>query len=421
MSRAEHAEPTKPTKYTSALTAYLCAKSTSKQAGNLGGFPTELPFFIFYFPAVRGEIAMPLHNLETRDEPNPVLELKNLRKTFRTKTNRVEALKDVSISVNAGDIFGIIGLSGAGKSTLVRSVNMLERPDGGDVYVSGHNITALPEKELTVIRQKIGMIFQQFNLLKSRTVYENIAFPLRYQKKSREEIARKVGDMLDIVGLTDKTRDYPSQLSGGQKQRVAVARALVTDPKILLSDEATSALDPQTTDSILSLLKELNARFGLTIVLITHEMDVIKKICNKVAVLDRGEIAEQGALWDVFANPASEITKKMLSGLFKLDNINYILENTDIGKLFQNAENEWGLVAHLIFRGEKANNAYIARLVREFGIDVSILYGSIEIIQLSPLGSLFIAVTGDRGQVGRAFDFLRAEGVGVSILREYSR
>ncbi|MDR3230571.1 MAG: methionine ABC transporter ATP-binding protein [Synergistaceae bacterium] len=332
------------------------------------------------------------------------------------KTNVVEALKNVSISVDAGDIFGIIGVSGAGKSTLVRSINMLERPDSGEVYVSGNNIAALPERELMKIRQKIGMIFQQFNLLKSKTVYENIAFPLRYLKKSRAEIGRKVGDMLEIVGLTDKAWNYPSQLSGGQKQRVAIARALVTEPDILLSDEATSALDPQTTDSILSLLKELNTRFGLTIVLISHEMDVVKKICNRVAVLDDGEVAEQGVLWDVFSNPVSGITKKMVSGLFRLDNIHYILDNIDVGKIIRG----WGLIVHLLFRGEKANNAYIAYLVKKFDVEISIIYGNIEIIQSSPIGSLFIVATGDRAQVEAALDYLRSEDVRVNILREYS-
>jgi D-methionine transport system ATP-binding protein len=292
---------------------------------------------------------------------------------------------------------------------------MLERPDGGSVRISGNDITALPEKDLMRVRQKIGMIFQQFNLLKARTVYENVAFPLRYLKKSKAEIDRTVGEMLDIVGLTDKTGSYPSQLSGGQKQRVAIARALVTDPKILLSDEATSALDPQTTDSILNLLKELNARFGLTIVLITHEMDVVKKICGKVAVLDGGEVAEQGTVWEVFSNPVSDITKKMLSGLFKLDNIHYILENVNVDKIIRG----WGLVVHLLFRGEKANNAYIAHLVKNFGLEISIIYGGIELIQRSPIGSLFIAVSGDRCRTDAALDFLRSEEVGVRILKEY--
>jgi D-methionine transport system ATP-binding protein len=346
---------------------------------------------------------------------HPIVEMKNLRKVFRTKTGVVEALKDVSIAVEAGDIFGIIGVSGAGKSTLVRSINMLERPDGGSVRVSGSDITALPEKDLMRVRQKIGMIFQQFNLLKARTVYENVAFPLRYLKKSRAEIDRKVNDMLEIVGLTDKARDYPSQLSGGQKQRVAIARALVTDPKILLSDEATSALDPQTTDSILNLLKELNTRFGLTIVLITHEMDVVKKICGKVAVLDGGQVAEQGTVWDVFSNPVADVTKKMLSGLFKLDNIHYILENADVDKIIQG----WGLIVHLLFRGEKANNAYIAYLVKNFGLEISIIYGSIELIQRFPIGSLFIAVSGDRRSTDAALEFLRSEKVGVRVLKEY--
>ncbi|MDR1376714.1 MAG: ATP-binding cassette domain-containing protein [Synergistaceae bacterium] len=349
------------------------------------------------------------------DKSAPIAELKNLSRTFRTKTGAVEALKDVSITVEAGDIFGIIGVSGAGKSTLVRSINMLERPDSGSVYISGNDISALAEKDLLKVRQKIGMIFQQFNLLKSRTVYENVAFPLRYLKKSKTEINRKVSDILEIVGLTDKVRDYPSQLSGGQKQRVAIARALVTDPKILLSDEATSALDPQTTDSILGLLKELNTRLGLTIVLITHEMDVVKKICNKIAVLDDGKVVEQGALWDVFSNPVSQVTQKMLSGLFKLDNVRYILENANVDKIIQG----WGLIVHLLFRGEKANNAYIAHLVRNFDLEVSVIYGNIELIQLSPIGSLFIAVTGPERQAEAALEFLRTEGIGVNILKEY--
>ncbi|MDR2178756.1 MAG: methionine ABC transporter ATP-binding protein [Synergistaceae bacterium] len=347
-------------------------------------------------------------------ESAPVMELKNLYKTFRTKAGTIEALKNISISAETGDILGIIGVSGAGKSTLVRSINMLERPDSGEVYISGNNITALSEKNLMEIRQKIGMIFQHFNLLKSKTVYENIAFPLRYLRKSRSEISRKVGAMLEIVDLTDKAHSYPSQLSGGQKQRVAIARALVTEPAILLSDEATSALDPQTTDSILGLLEKLNGEFGLTVVLITHEMDVVKKICNKVAVLDRGEVAEQGTLWEVFSNPVSDITKKMLSGLFKLDNIHYILKNINVDEIIRG----WGAIVHLLFRGEKANNAYIAHLVRKFGIEVSILYGNIEIIQTFPLGSLFIAISGDREQVGKALDFLRSEDVGVTILKE---
>ncbi|MDR2522694.1 MAG: ATP-binding cassette domain-containing protein [Synergistaceae bacterium] len=347
--------------------------------------------------------------------PEPILELSNLCKTFRTKYNSVEALKGVSLSVNERDIFGIIGLSGAGKSTLVRTINMLERPDSGEVRVSGREITSLAETDLMRVRQKIGMIFQQFNLLKSITVYENIALPLRYLRKSKAEIERKVSDMLEIVGLTDKTGNYPSQLSGGQKQRVAIARALVTDPKILLSDEATSALDPQTTDSILSLLKELNSRFGLTIVLITHEVDVVKKICSKLAVLDKGEIAEQGTLWDVFANPTSGIAKKMLSRLFKLDDIHCALENLKIGKIVQGR----GLLVHLLFKGEKANNAYIAYLVKNFDVCISIIYGNIEVIQTSPIGSLFIAMSGEEERVQAALGYLRSEGIGVGILREW--
>ena len=346
---------------------------------------------------------------------SPMLELKNLHKTFRSKNGVVEVLKGVSLTVEEGDILGIIGLSGAGKSTLVRCVNMLEKPDSGEVRVSGKNITVLPERELMRIRQKIGMIFQQFNLLRSKTVYENVALPLGYLRKSKSEIQRKVSDMLEVVGLTDKKGSYPSQLSGGQMQRVAIARALVTDPAMLLSDEATSALDPQTTDSILALLKELNAKFGLTIVLITHEIEVVKKICNKLAVLDGGMVAEQGSLWDVFSNPASGIAKKMLSGLFKLDDIHHVLDSIDAGKVVHGR----GLIVHLLFRGEKANNAYIAHLVRAFDVDVSILYGNIEVIQASPIGSLFIAMSSERGHVGAALDYLRSEGIGVDILRQW--
>ena len=241
-----------------------------------------------------------------------MIELQHINKTFTAKKAKTVALSDVNLKIEDGEIFGIIGFSGAGKSTLVRCINLLEKPDSGEVIVDGVDFCKLSRKELNEKRRKIGMIFQQFNLLEQRTVAKNVRFPLEVAKVSKEEADEKVKELLKIVGLSDKADVYPSQLSGGQKQRVAIARALATDPNIILCDEATSALDPITTKSVLALLKKLNEKLGVTVVVITHEMSVVEQICNKVAVIDSGKIAEVGSVADIFSNPQTEATEKLL-------------------------------------------------------------------------------------------------------------
>lgn len=343
-----------------------------------------------------------------------MIELQEIKKTYRTTSIEVKALRGVSLKVEPSDIFGIVGNSGAGKSTLIRCINLLERPDSGVVKIGGKDISQYSEKQLMAVRQKIGMIFQHFNLLKSKTVFDNIAFPLRYQQKSKAEIKQKTEELLHIVGLTDKADSYPAQLSGGQKQRVAIARALANDPQILLSDEATSALDPKTTESILELLQKLNRTLGLTIVIITHEMNVVREICNKVAVMEDGRIAEQGGIFDVFSNPQAEVTRHFTSGLFKLDGMYKLLDQIEIRTLI----GETGALLHLVFIGEQANEDIITQTVKRFNVSISVIYGSIEIIQGKPIGSLFVTLKGNPLTNRDVLSFLRKSGVRVSILKE---
>jgi D-methionine transport system ATP-binding protein len=321
----------------------------------------------------------------------------------------VEALKGVSLKVDPSDIFGVVGFSGAGKSTLIRCINLLERPDSGTVMVNGQELSGLAEKDLERHRQKIGMIFQHFNLFRSKTVYNNIALPLEYQKKSDTEIKRKVNELLNMVGLEDKKHTYPSELSGGQKQRVAIARALANDPQILLSDEATSALDPQMTESILELLYELNKKLALTIVVITHEMLVIKEICNKVAVMENGYIVESGELYDIFSNPQTKITRDFTAGFLKLDGLQKLLKQLN----FHNVIGRDGQLYHLIFTGDRANEPFISRIVKSFDVEASIIYGCTEVIQGKPLGSLFVMLRGDDSAVKKSTDYLVSNGVSV--------
>ena len=256
-----------------------------------------------------------------------MIRFENVSKEFDSEGISVAAVKDVSLEINKGEVFGIIGFSGAGKSTLVRCINLLERPTKGKVFINEKEITALSESELKEQRKKIGMIFQQFNLFSNRTVYNNVEFPLKRSKLTRRQKQEKVMRLLKLVDLEDKASAYPSQLSGGQKQRVAIARALANDPEILLSDESTSALDPKTTKSILTLLKKLNRELGITIVVITHEMQVIKDICDRVAVMKDGEVVEYGDVFDIFANPTQDITREFVEGTSNLSRIKELLEN----------------------------------------------------------------------------------------------
>ncbi|MBQ0051700.1 MAG: ATP-binding cassette domain-containing protein, partial [Treponema sp.] len=254
-----------------------------------------------------------------------IIELKNISKTFEQNGKIFNAVEDASVSVERGEIFGIIGFSGAGKSTLVRTINLLGRPTSGSVVVNGKDFLALSPAELRNERKKIGMIFQHFNLMPSRNVFDNVAFPLKKSGLTKTQITEKVRSLLELVEIADKENNFPNQLSGGQKQRVAIARALANDPDILLCDEATSALDPTTTKSILALLKKLNKQLGLTIVIITHQMEVIKSICHKVAVMELGKIVEQGEVFDIFANPQNEVTKRFIRSTSSLTKIEELI------------------------------------------------------------------------------------------------
>lgn len=336
-----------------------------------------------------------------------MIKLKNLEKEFHTDSGSVHALKNVSLDIPSGSIYGIIGYSGAGKSTLIRTINLLEKPDEGNVLINDRDITELSGKELEKLRQKIGMIFQHFNLLKSKTVYENIAFPLRYLKKNSKEIDKRVKELLELVDLKDKIDAYPSQLSGGQKQRVAIARALANNPDILLCDEATSALDPQTTTSILQLLQKLNEELGITIVLITHQMSVIKDICQRVAVMEDGRIVEEGDTYEIFSEPKQTITRKFVNTVFHNDDVEKLLEQDDLINLI----NDGAGVYHLIFHGDNANNAYIAELIRKFQLDISIIYGAIEVIQKKPIGNLYVTISGNDALIKKALIYLHKENV----------
>jgi len=248
-----------------------------------------------------------------------MIRLEKVSKVFYKKRREIHALKSITLDIRKGDVFGIIGYSGSGKSTLVRTINLLERPTSGNIYLSGQNITSLSEKELIPYRRKIGMIFQHFNLLSSRTVFDNVAFPLQLTDMSRTEIDQKVDKLLSLVDLSEKRDEYPAALSGGQKQRVAIARALASDPEILLCDEATSALDPQTTRSILSLLKQINRDMGITIVLITHQMEVVRAVCHQVAVISDGQLIEKNEVNELFNSPQSAITQELLNPTLTID------------------------------------------------------------------------------------------------------
>ena len=245
-----------------------------------------------------------------------MIRVRQLRKVYDGTGNQgVTALENVNLDIGRGDVFGIIGPSGAGKSTLLRCINMLEKPSSGSIYIDDTEITGLTKRDLRAVRRQVGMVFQHFNLLSSRTVYRNIAFPMEISGTPKTEIDKRVQELLDLVGLQDKARAYPSQLSGGQKQRVGIARALANRPKVLLCDEATSALDPRTTRSVLELLKSINKQFGITILMVTHEMQVIKQVCNRVAVIENGRVVEQGSVQDLFTRPGTEITKGLLAGM----------------------------------------------------------------------------------------------------------
>lgn len=343
-----------------------------------------------------------------------MITLQNISKTFIDGGKEVQAVKDVNLTIHDGDIFGIIGFSGAGKSTLVRCINLLERPTSGTVTVDDKEITALSAKELRKARKKIGMIFQHFNLMPSRTIFGNVAYPLKGSGLSRQEIADKVHNLLDLVGISEKENAYPSQLSGGQKQRVAIARALANDPKILLCDEATSALDPQTTKSILKLLQKVNETFGITIVVITHEMDVVKEICNRVAVMDHGNVVEEGEVFSIFATPQNKVTRDFIKTTSNLQKIEELVEAGSPVVALKPGE----LIVRLSYIEKNASEPLISAVTEKFGIILNIIFADVEIVQNAPIGGTVAIVSGDKDKVEQALTYLKEKNVGVEVIKD---
>ncbi len=330
-----------------------------------------------------------------------MIEIKNLSKIYSKSNHKVVALKNINLSIAKGDIYGIIGLSGAGKSSLIRCINRLEEPTDGDIWINGVNIVKLENKELRTARKNISMIFQNFNLFSSKTVFENIAFPLRLIKTPNSIIKEKVNELLKLVELTDKANVYPAQLSGGQKQRVGIARSLASDPDVLLCDEATSALDPKTTKQILSLLKNINEKLGLTIVIITHEMEVIKEICNRVAILEDGCIVEEGPTLDVFTSPESYVTRNLI-------NQDQLLPNEYLK----------GKVLTLSFTEKSVGEPIISRIVKKFNVEINILYGKIEYIQHKPIGKLTVQINVNDDVLKNIILFSEKNHVQVEVLNQ---
>lgn len=333
-----------------------------------------------------------------------MIEFKNIYKSFKTKTSEVHALKNVSLTVEKGDIFGVIGFSGAGKSTLVRMVNALEVPTSGTVLVNDKDVASLKGKELRNFRKNIGMIFQHFNLLESKTVFQNVAIPLLLEHWPKERIEKRVKELLSFVELEDKAGALPGQLSGGQKQRVGIARALALNPEILLCDEATSALDPRTTDSILELIKKVNRELNVTVLMITHQMNVIQQVCNKVAVLEKGQLVETGSVIDVFGNPQKDTTKGFIRTVIN-DQLpesvkNYLRNYTDPQK-----------VVRLRFDGKNADDPVMSLAIKNTGVNISILFGTVTELEGKVVGFQTVQITGTEQQLKAAEKFFEEHKV----------
>ena len=322
----------------------------------------------------------------------PIIQIRDLTKTFGQGADAVHALEHISLSIQKGEIFGIIGLSGAGKSTLVRCINLLERPTAGSVVVDGQEMTQLTDRQLRKARQSIGMIFQGFNLLMQRTALDNICFPLELMGVSKAQARKKARELLEVVGLGDRENAYPAQMSGGQKQRIAIARALATDPKVLLCDEATSALDPTTTLSILELLKDLNQKLGVTVVIITHEMKVVERICHRVAILSGGVVAEQGEVAEIFANPQSEIGRQLVyPGGVKLEALRE------------------SRVIRIAFNGGSSYEPLIASLAIDCGVKVNILGADTRNIDGKAFGTMLLGLPQDPAEAAKAVNYIQSQ------------
>lgn len=347
-----------------------------------------------------------LNDLSKERGENMII-LDQVKKVFQTSSGQVTAVDSVNLEIKKGEIFGIIGYSGAGKSTLIRMLNLLERPTDGTVTIDGKDLTKVSAKELRLARQQIGMVFQHFNLLWSRTVYENIAFSLEIAGVKKNEIKPRVLELIQLVGLSGKENNYPSQLSGGQKQRVGIARALANNPKVLLCDEATSALDPQTTDEILDLLVTINRKYNLTIVLITHEMHVIQKICHHVAIMENGRIIEQGDVLTVFRTPSHSVTKRFVKQVVNEDESLNTLDT--LSKQFPDGK----IVLLKYFQGN-AEKPFITNVIRQYDVDINIIHGKVIQTQDGGYGSLYVQLTGN--DINSALNYLKEAGVEIEVM-----
>ncbi|MFJ5766124.1 methionine ABC transporter ATP-binding protein [Lysinibacillus sp. NPDC093210] len=334
-----------------------------------------------------------------------MLEFRNVSKVYSSKKKEVVGVDDVSLTINRGDIFGIVGYSGAGKSSLLRCINLLERPTSGEILINGKDLTKLSRNELRLARLKIGMIFQHFYLISQKTVGENIAFALKAANMPAADIPARVDELLKMVDLAEKRDVYPAQLSGGQKQRVGIARALANNPAMLLCDEATSALDPKTTVSILRLLKEINNKLGITIVLITHEMDVVKEICNRMAVMQDGKVIEEGEVYDIFASPQKVLTQEFISSVVSFDIPETILKDVH------------GQIVKILFKGNVAGEGVIADTMQRFYVKGNFLHGTIEYIQERPLGIFLMELQGEESELAKAVAYMTERGAIVEVVQ----
>nr|WP_263324398.1 methionine ABC transporter ATP-binding protein [Neobacillus sp. Marseille-Q6967] len=335
-----------------------------------------------------------------------MIEFQNLKKVYESGGQQVAALNGIDLKINKGEIFGVIGFSGAGKSSLIRCVNLLERPTSGKVIVDGHELTSLSVKDVREVKKNIGMVFQHFNLLNSKTVFANVAMPLTLAKVPKDAIKKRVQELLEFVGLADKADYYPDQLSGGQKQRIGIARALATQPSILLCDEATSALDPQTTSSILQLLKKINKEYNITILIITHEMAVIREICDRVAVIEAGKIIEEGTVFDVFSAPKTQTARNFVSTVMNdqlPDSINELIQkHAGMQRIFR-----------INFVGNSAGQPLLSEVAKKFDIHINVLFGNITELQGIPFGNLIVELQGSDKEVIRALTYINQKNISI--------
>ena len=332
-----------------------------------------------------------------------MVSIENVTVEFQTKETSFKAVDTINLQIQEGEIFGIVGTSGAGKSTLIRTINLLQKPTSGKIWIDGEDITDYSGYALRAVRHTIGMIFQHFNLIHTKTVFDNIAFPMVIAGASKEAIAQRVPELLALVGLSDKMHVYPSKLSGGQKQRVGIARALANNPRILLCDEPTSALDLETTNAILDLLKDINKQLGITTILITHEMDVIKKICTKVAVMDKGVVVETGSVYDIFSLPKHPFTQKLVAHTLNLELPPRILNDVK------------GFLLKVVYNGEKAEEPILSEAIRTFGVNINVLHGKIEYIDEKPLGVLILNIDASPAQLEQIIAYLKERTASVEV------